>query len=63
MRGKNAQHCYNYALDILKNLDHMTYNTAQDCKEAAKASIERNLCFIDEFILVGFLIIIQYYYN
>ncbi|KAH0950935.1 hypothetical protein HN011_003253 [Eciton burchellii] len=53
VRGKNAQHCYNFALDIVKNLDHTTYNTAQDCKEAAKASIERNLCFINEFILTG----------
>ncbi|RLU24456.1 hypothetical protein DMN91_002545 [Ooceraea biroi] len=53
IKGKRAQPCYDAALNLIRNADHTAYSNAQECKEAAEASIERNLCFIHDLILTG----------
>ncbi|XP_012062569.1 PREDICTED: uncharacterized protein LOC105625868 [Atta cephalotes] len=52
-RGRNAEPCYDAALNILKNSYNTTYIDAQQCREKAICSINNNLSFNDQLITTG----------
>ncbi|XP_018346924.1 PREDICTED: uncharacterized protein LOC108751321 [Trachymyrmex septentrionalis] len=52
-RGRNAEPCYDAALNILKNIYNAAYIDAQQCRENATHSINNNLSFNDQLITTG----------
>jgi len=54
VKGKDAQQCYDAALNFLKTIDYESYIDARQCQKSAESSIKDNLStFIDPLLTTG----------
>ncbi|KYN24323.1 hypothetical protein ALC57_04061 [Trachymyrmex cornetzi] len=52
-RGRDAERCYDVALNFLRDSYNTAYINAQQCRENATRSINNNLSFNDQLITTG----------